>query len=105
MITELLDDLVDAGVVLVADGGRLRFHPKAKMTPELLGRLRERKAEILEIMANPWPAAEPEPAPCGNCNGWELWENPLGRWRCCRCDPPTRAERWLKKAEKIRQQF
>ena len=102
MVEELLADLADAGVVLVADGDRLRFHPKAAMTPELLDRLKEHKPEVMAVMADPWPAVEAEPAPCPKCGGLALWENPLGRWRCMKCDRPTRAERWLKRAEKTR---
>jgi|10_taG_2_1085330.scaffolds.fasta_scaffold80218_3 hypothetical protein len=28
------------------------------------------------------------PPPCTKCDGLELWQNPLGEWRCLRCDPP-----------------
>ena len=105
MVESLLAELARRGIVLVSDGDRLRFHPKAAMTPKLLDRLKEHKPEILEIMADPWPAAETEPAPCGKCNGWALWQNPPGRWRCMKCDPPTRAERWLEKAERLRNRY
>jgi len=46
----LLADLRALGVMLQADGDRLRFHPKHKVTGDLLQRLREHKAELLAML-------------------------------------------------------
>lgn len=105
MVDELLAELAEAGVTLVSDGDRLRFYPRAAMTPELAERLRTSKAEVLAIMANPWPEAEHEPAPCEKCISLELWETLIGRWRCMKCDPPEKARRWLDKAERLRKRY
>jgi hypothetical protein len=54
------------GVELMPAGNRLRFRPASKVPPELLETLRQRKAEVLELLgsqpdgagmsyAHPWP--------------------------------------------------
>ena len=48
--TELLTELQALGVVLAADGDRLCFHPRDKVTPDLLARLRDCKAELLTML-------------------------------------------------------
>ena len=103
VVEELLNELNRLGVVLVASGGdRLRFRPRAAVTPGLVNRLKERKAEILTFMANTWPEAEPWPESCPECGGLELWETPTGKWRCMKCDPPRKAQRLLERTERIR---
>lgn len=57
---ELLAILTAHGIQLQADGGRLRFRPKAAMTPELAGRVKAHKAELLTILAG-----EPTKPPAG----------------------------------------
>lgn len=47
---ELMADLQAPGVTLAADGDRLRFHPRDAVTPELLARLRDCKAELLAML-------------------------------------------------------
>ena len=101
MVEQLFNELADRGVTLVSDGDRLRYYPRAKMTPELVERLREHKAEVVAVIADPWPADYNEPEPCEKCNGLDLWETFTGRWRCSKCDPPTRARRLLEKAERM----
>lgn len=49
--SEILQDLTARGVTLQADGDALRFTPRHALTPELLERLREHKAEILRLLA------------------------------------------------------
>ena len=56
MVEQLLTELARREITLVSDGDRLRFHPRAKMTPELVERLREHKAEVVAVIADPWPA-------------------------------------------------
>lgn len=46
---ELLTDLQALGVILAAEGDRLRFHPKDKVTPELLAQLRTCKGELMAM--------------------------------------------------------
>jgi hypothetical protein len=46
----LRTDLHALGVTLAADGDRLRFCPRDKVTPELLQRLRTHKAELLGML-------------------------------------------------------
>ena len=105
MVDALLAELAEAGVTLVSDGDRLRYYPKAVIEPELVARLREHKAEVLEIVSTPWPDDYVEPPPCEKCGGMELWENPLGDWRCMKCDPPTRAIRLLEKTQRLRKRY
>ena len=47
---QLLTDLQALGVVLAADGDRLRFHPRSVVTGKLLARLRTCKAELLAML-------------------------------------------------------
>jgi hypothetical protein len=46
----LLADLAAHGVELQAHGDRLRFHPRATVTPALAERLKLHKAELLAIL-------------------------------------------------------
>ena len=50
---ELLSEAEAQGLTLVADGARLRIRPGSRLTPELLSRLRARKAELIELLT--WP--------------------------------------------------
>ena len=65
---ELLMDLGRLGIRLEADGERLRFHPRSALTPELLGRLKAHKGELLTMLlrasdfdVDNAPNAEPAP--------------------------------------------
>ncbi len=44
----LIDEVQRLGVELEARGERLRYSPAAGVTPELLGRLKQHKAEVIE---------------------------------------------------------
>ncbi len=105
MVEQLFEELARMGVVLVADSDRLRFYPRDKVTPELVKRLKEHKAEVLAIMADPWPEDYVEPDPCPDCGGLELWETMTGRWRCMKCDPPTKTIKILERARQIRRRY
>ena len=56
---QLLEELQARGVTLMADGDRLRFHPRGKVTPGLLDRLRKHKTEMLQSLAAD-PLAPPQ---------------------------------------------
>ena len=43
--------------------------------------------------------------PCELCGGLELWQSLTGNWRCLKCDPPTKAQRMLEKAEQLRKRY
>ena len=59
-VDQLMTELRGLGVILQADGDRLRFHPRHKVTGNLLDRLREHKPELLGILARR-EAAPPTP--------------------------------------------
>jgi|GEM_PF-3484966 len=71
MVEKLLTELKRLGITLVASGGRLRYRPRVKMTPELVDRLREHKAEILKTIHND---RQDEP------NGHLLAGTPFDEW-------------------------
>lgn len=50
LAVELRHELQALGVTLAADGDRLRFHPRCKVTGELLARLQTHKGELLQIL-------------------------------------------------------
>ena len=41
--------------------------------------------------------------PCPVCDSLELWQNPIGDWRCLRCDPPDTARRIKETAKRLRE--
>ena len=47
---EVLRQLLERGVVLVADGERLRFRPREAVTPDLRAALVEHKADLLRLL-------------------------------------------------------
>ena len=59
---ELLLDLGRLGIRLEAHGERLRYFPRSALTPDLLGRLKAHKAELLALL-RPMIAIEPQPMP------------------------------------------
>ena len=105
MVEFLLAELARRGVTLVADGNRLKFYPKTAMTPKLVRQLKVQKTEVLAIIADPWPEDYNEPDPCPDCGGLELWETETGRWRCMKCDPPTKATKALERAKQLRRRY
>ena len=62
---ELLTELQRRGVRLTIAGNKLRYRPRAAVEPDLLPALRERKAEIMALVAEPdsslVAAGRPEP--------------------------------------------
>jgi hypothetical protein len=101
----LVIELRSRGIELVAVGDRLRFRPASRVPPELLVRLRERKAEVLALLsgdsapraglawwyAYPWPDSLPGLGvrhvgpyePCSEC-GEGSWVRYGGRVLCAR---------------------
>ena len=47
---ELIDDLARLGITIEAHADRLRYSPRSAVTPDLLGRLKDHKAELLAIL-------------------------------------------------------
>jgi hypothetical protein len=53
-----------------------------------------------------WPGDDTaDPAPCSQCGSLELWETLADRWRCCKCDPPTKSRKWAEKAERLHNRY
>ena len=50
---KILTDLTHLGIEMQADGDRLRFRPLSAMTPDLMERVRDHKAELLTILSEP----------------------------------------------------
>jgi hypothetical protein len=48
---DLLAELDGLGIHLEADGQRLRYRPRAKVTVDLAGRMKTHKAELLALLA------------------------------------------------------
>ena len=71
---ELLNDVQARGIQLVAEEGRLRFRPRAAVTPELLETIKQHKAELLALLAGD---AVPDDA--------EEQAKPTGKPRCPSC--------------------
>lgn len=57
----LLSDLAAVGVTLQPQGDKLRFHPRDRVTPELLDRITEHKPELLRVLAEPEPFGDLQP--------------------------------------------
>jgi len=118
---ELIADCEAIGVQLSpTDSDGLTIDaPVATLTPALVMRLKNHKAELLEIISAPqpseakeqadkevesfqWETAIDPPAPCPECAGLELWQSMADNWRCLRCDPPTKARRLRKLAARLK---
>lgn len=99
-LVDLLIDLDAAGIEqLTVFGGQIRFRPVERMTPDLLGRLREHKAALVAHLpggtpapegpvldVDGWPLGSFEPEPCAACGGLERWQDATGAWHCQHCD-------------------
>lgn len=92
--TALLAELRAAGIELRADGDRLRFKPRAAMTPDLAARVKGCKRELLALLAGnvcEWngqtfpmrpspPPNMPAPPPGKVGETVEQWWNPRRGW-------------------------
>jgi hypothetical protein len=106
---EVLAEAARRQITLSAAGDRLRYRgPKAALTPDFLGALRQRKAEILAAL-QPAPPPPPRPtatpasqhkhdAPCRVCGRLAWWRSHYDEVVCGRCHPPPTAQsvkQWL----------
>ncbi len=109
MIAVLMADLDQAGIVIRAHGGRLRYSPRSAVTPCMLNRMKIHKRELLEILlgedkepvATPggddvWVDFDSLPGlytikPCPRCDSLAKWWDLTGGEHCQMCDPPTEA--------------
>ena len=48
--SELLAELRECGVELVATGGQLRYRPREAVTPQLLDQIKKHKPELLKLL-------------------------------------------------------
>ena len=74
---ELLIELNRLGVKLVANGERLRFTPKEKVTPELLEKLKVSKQELLTILRRKTKVAK-----INVLDAFEVWEAVIDKVSC-----------------------
>jgi hypothetical protein len=87
--SDLLSDLQRAGVRLEAVGERLRYFPRSAVTPELVARLREHKAELLAVLRPEPEATNPASVVC-RCGSTKWTDTPIHggqsiRRDCQRC--------------------
>lgn len=89
---DLLSELQAAGVTVSRAGDRLRLTPPQAITRPLLEKVREHKAALLALVA------EPAPLRCFTCRGGEFWRGEVryadgstkpGPWVCQGCHPPA----------------
>jgi hypothetical protein len=101
---EVLERLAARGVVLAADGERLRFRPQQLVTPDLRAALVEHKAELLRAIEDDerevaWriAAMRPQVPPTGPIP--TALARPEARCAppgtCLHCGDPLRPDRWL----------
>ena len=50
--SELLAELRECGVELVATGGQLRYRPRETLTPQLLDQIKKHKPELLTLLGS-----------------------------------------------------
>jgi hypothetical protein len=94
---ELLREVERHGGRLIRSGDGVRVTAPAPLPDDLMGRLREHKAELLAVLADATPAAGPlrDPStPCPACGRGVYWHGADG-WHCAACAPaPAGVERW-----------
>ncbi len=91
----LLAQLADRGVVLVADGDRLRCRPGSLLTAEDLAALRANKPTILDRLSAP---PDSRRVVCHACRSRRFWQSIHGAIICTRCHPPASSDlvaRWI----------
>ena len=81
-VVELLAEVQRRGVTLVAEADRLRFTPRDRLPAELVGRLKEHKAEVIAALR-----IKDEPRPCALCGSAISWLTTSGATICPGCNP------------------
>ena len=101
-LADLLVRLDSQGVELEAVDGRLAVDASGDLSPELVGELRNLKAELLRALTpatvgpDGWPADTvdfDDIKPCPSCGRLDAWQSLAGNWHCRRCEPPEMAQR------------
>lgn len=107
---ELLLDLRDSGVEVIADGARLRYRPASAMTPTLRARIKRYRADLLMLLGEPNAPAvsgslgvnadiSVRRVPCYCCGSRDFWALArVGYFVCGRChepDPGTEQIVWV----------
>ncbi len=118
----LLAELTRQGIELQARGNRLRYRPRAALTPELVEQVRARKSELLSLLAPEDDQTSNRAAQTGPafrfcdglmafgdvCAGWmpAAWAEELRR-KADRCDAyrPDVADYYRRWAEDIEQRL
>jgi hypothetical protein len=106
----LLSEGRAAGLIVLADGGRLVIRGP-RSADAVARQLLAHKAVVLAAMAAddgsscPWEAMEPGTA-CPKCGSLEQWQDLLGRQRCgvCEADALGRALKLAERAARLRTQ-
>ena len=97
----LLADLRERGVVLVADGDRLRCRPKSLLTDDDLAALRVNKSAILYRLSIP---RDLHRLVCYACRSRRFWQSTYGAIICPRCHPPASPDlvaRWIGRDDEV----
>jgi TubC N-terminal docking domain len=101
-ISGILLEVRRRGIRLVANCGRLDYCPRSAMTADLVERIKENKAAILEAIQFDWDRDTVPVMICPDCGGCRHWQSMEGTWHCARCDPPTVGLAWMKRVERAR---
>lgn len=122
---ELLAECRKRQILLTVDGENLNIDaPPTALTPELLGKLKDQKCDLLAILRQEeqrestgkqdTPTANGQdffdncdelvdpPAACPKCQTLRLWQTLAGDWRCLKCDPPTRWREFVRKSRVLK---
>ncbi|HKH21494.1 MAG TPA: hypothetical protein VKB53_11540, partial [Gammaproteobacteria bacterium] len=85
-VAELNRDIHRHGGDETVDGDDLKLTATQPLPAELLNKLRDHKAELLEYLSSNAPAtiAEPDTA-CPGCGSGQWWQLPGGPWHCRAC--------------------
>ena len=75
----LLDDLDRRGIVLVADGDRLRCRPRSLLTADDLAAIRVNKSEILSHLSTSRDCGR---FVCYSCHSRRFWQSTHGAINC-----------------------
>ena len=82
---QVMTDLARLGIRIEADGDRLRYSPRSKVTPDLLERMKAHKGELMAILRSEAPPEDSEPK-CSWCGSTRLVDGRQGRIWCDDCE-------------------